>query len=63
MKEMEGLSEVIKDLDKIDMERLIFASHNAPLSTQVSIKWLKLLHKVSQIMAEESAQVALLEVV
>ena len=38
MKEMEGLSEVIKDLDKIDMERLIFASHNAPLSTQVSIK-------------------------
>ena len=38
MKEMEGLSEVIKDQDKIDMQRLIFASHNDPLSTQVSIK-------------------------
>ena len=38
MKEMEGLSEVIKNLDKIDMERLIFASLNDPLSTQVSIK-------------------------
>ena len=62
MKEMEGLSEVIKVQDKIDMERLIFASHKDPLSTQVSIKWLKLLHKVSQIMVEESAQVALLEV-
>ena len=60
MIEMEGLWEVIKVLDKIDTERVIFESHNVLQSIQASMKWLNQLHKVCQIMAmAENAQVAL----
>ena len=59
MKEMEGLWEVSKVLEKIDTEEVILGSQNVLLSIQASMKWLNLLHKGCQIIitVAENAQV------
>ena len=48
MEEVEGLKEVTMVLDKTDTGK-IFGSLNVPLSTQASMIWFQLPHKVCQI--------------